>query len=211
MKTINLTLTILFISFVSFGQGGLKDAKITLKNGSIIYGDIIDASFVVETRSGSKMTIQDKDVKSIQKNASKSATNTTSPNSNVSSEQVKDYFVRYLKQKKRTKIVVSRIAKNNGIKKKINGQDIYEFEYTLTLRTKSNIYISPHINLSSNGFLSDFGYLNSNPTGYDAIIYPNVKTVKGSTLIKVTGIMFFEKTDNGWRVRNFKNKNYRIL
>ena len=129
---------------------------------------------------------------------------------NAFTQKAKNYFISYLKDKKRTRLAVTKLVKTNGVKKTIYGQEIYEYEYELTIRVKSNIYISPHINLNSNGILNDFGYLKNKPTGYDAIFYPNTKIVKRGSLIKFKGTMIFEKTDNGWRVQDFKNKNYRV-
>jgi len=214
MKKIILLLVI-FITTYSFSQTQTRDV-VYLKNGSIIKGQIKEMnpseSLKIETGDGSLFVYKMTEILKMEKETfAGSQMNNNKTQSVVSINILSDYFKRYFSQTNRRALKFIDVSKKNGVKREVNGQKIYAIEYELLLEPIQDIFVSDMMSIHTDGFSKTFGYMTKQPQGWDSYMNSDTKKISQGQRIIANGTINLEETDNGWRVSNFSNRNYKSV
>jgi hypothetical protein len=219
MKKIIKFIFILLCS-ISFGQSKTMDV-LFLKNGSIIKGSIIEmnpsSGVKIKTSDGSTFIYKMDEILKTGKEELVGTQTSQETSSVINQSELEKVFKDFLVQKKINELNFIGVSKLNGVKKLIDGQKIYEVEYQLILTTKSDIYINKNesaaitLGTSAGDFLNNFSYSLKQVDGHIAAFGGTLTLIEKNNKIVFEGTIPFEETDNGWRAKNFKNKNYKIV
>lgn len=214
MKKIILLLSI-FISSFAFSQTQTRDV-VYLKNGSIIKGQIKEMNpsenLKIQTGDGSLFVYKMSEILKMEKETfAGTQMNNNKTQSFVDINLLSNYFKQYFSQPNRRLLKFIDISKKNGIKREVDGQKKYEIEYELLLEPTQDIFVSDITSIYTEGFSKTFGYLTKQPKGWDAYMNSDTKKINRGQRIIANGTIYLEETDNGWRVSNFSNENYKTV
>jgi hypothetical protein len=67
------------------------------------------------------------------------------------------------------------------------------------------------MSINTDGFSKTFGYMTKQPQGWGAYMNSDAKKINQGQRIIANGTINLEETDNGWRVSNFSNSNYKTV
>lgn len=213
-------LILLLLCPILYGQTKTVDV-LYLKNGSIIKGSIIEmnpsSGIKIKTSDNSIFIYKLEEVLKTSKEEFVGTQMNQETSSIISQNELEKVFKDYLIQKKRSEINFIGVSRLNGVKKIIDGQKIYEIEYQLILEAKNDIFINKNesaaisFSTSAGDFLNDFSYSLKQVGGNIANIAGSLTLIEKNNRIVFNGTIPFEETDNGWRAKSFKNKNYKMV
>ena len=215
MKKI-ITLLLLINFTFTFAQDKTRDV-LYLKNGSVIKGSITEMNpstgIKIKTSDGSLFVYKMDEVLKTEKEVFVGNEVNQKTSSLVSLSAIENVFKNYISSN-RPDLKFIGVSRENGIKKEINGQEIYEIEYELVIEPTSDIYINEKPSMYHNkAFLTNFDYYlkQANATDVSFGVTKNLKLVKKGTRLSFQGTLPFEETDNGWRAKEFTNKNFNAV
>lgn len=210
----NITLLLLFISFITFGQNQTVDV-LYLKNGSIIKGSITEMNpttgIKIKTSDGSLFVYTMDEVLKTEKEEFVGEVVNQNTTSTVSQATLDNAFKPNIKS--RPKLNFVSISKRNGINKEVDGQKIYLLEYDLLIETNDVIYVNDSKSTwHGKEFLKDFDYYLKQTGSLDNRAgIPKLKVYGPGTKLLFQGTLTFEETENGWRVKYYNNNNYKAV
>ncbi|NOQ75950.1 MAG: hypothetical protein GQ574_28345 [Crocinitomix sp.] len=212
-----IALLFLFLNCcLAFGQAQNQDV-LYLKNGSIIKGSILEmdptTGIKIKTTDGSLFVYKMEEILKTEKMEFVGDEVSQETTEEISQAAIEDVFTSYI-AKNRSALQFIGVSKVNGIKKEVEGQQIYDIEYELIIESTAAIYVNDKRSMYNNkSFIDNFDYYIENASAQD-VKYSLSKTLKPfnkGTRFLFQGTLPFEQTDNGWRAQTFSNKSYKVV